>query len=138
MKLQACAVAVSRCRIKLLMFKPKKKFIWKCISHSPIIPAYTWSAANHLILLLFFLSCFLLSFQILLHFLLLITFFLPTDASSLFPAIFFCLPHNYSTAFLQKSREGLICSFWEHDFSFCKWWLAESRFLMYLEPDHAE
>lgn len=38
-----------------------EKFIWKCFSYTPIILAYTWSAAKHLILSFFFfpLSCHL-------------------------------------------------------------------------------
>lgn len=33
------------------------------------------------------------------------------------PSIFLSLPHDYTTASLPKSTEGLTCSFWEQSFS---------------------
>lgn len=54
------------------------------------------------------------------------------------PSVFLSLPCDYSTALLQKSAEGLACSFWEQSFFFCRWWRPDAGGLIYLEMYHNE
>lgn len=84
-------------------YRTREKFIWECFSYTPIVLAYTLSAANHL-MLSFFSFLFLVIFPSPFAFLLLITFYLPVFPLSptlfLSPSIFISLPHDYSTALL--------------------------------------